>query len=91
MNKTPRYWMHEVGDLPDAISAYLGGGRMSASEIQLFASYLQEWVNWEGWTPRGCKPDPELQNLREAAKNLTSREAIHRWLGRLLDFGIDPL
>ncbi len=81
----PGYWMHETtGRLRPAVEAYLLMAPMSEEHISAMRAYLRQWMRgyWEG---------ADVEQLRRDVDGLTSRKAIHDWLGRALISGIDPL
>jgi hypothetical protein len=49
-------------------------------------AYLRQWIEAYAWLE-----EDELFTLRQEVDQLTSREAIDRWLDAALDLGIDPL
>ena len=83
-NCGPVYWMNEQsGRLETAIWAYLEHDRLDVEQIALIRDYLRQWIE----AMRG----PEIGALRARVDELTSREALDRWMGDALRMGIDPL
>ncbi len=88
----PGYWMNETsGVLRPAIEAYLAPAidphapPMTLAQIAAMRAYLRQWINAPAW--RG----PMIDVLRTQVDEITTREAIDRWLDRALEEGIDPL
>jgi hypothetical protein len=80
----PVFWMHASNDrLEVAIWAYLEHDRLDEEQIALIRDYLRQWIE----VMRG----PEIAALRARVDELTSREALDRWMGDALRMGIDPL
>lgn len=78
------YWIHETsGVLRPVVMAYLEGGRLTERQIATLRAYLRQWIMADGWE--------DVDELRASIDSLTTREAIHDWLDRALDAGIDPL
>jgi hypothetical protein len=80
----PGYWMNEsTGVLKPAIEAYLKGELLTHGQIAAIRSYLRQWMTgpWHG----------DVEALRTSIDSLTTRAAIHDWLTRALEAGIDPL
>jgi hypothetical protein len=81
----PGYWMYETsGVLRPAIEAYVKHEPMSLGQIAAMRAYLRQWIaaDWRG---------PLIAELRNGIGDLTTREAISRWLDMALDAGLDPL
>jgi hypothetical protein len=84
MTSAPGFWMYETsGRLESAIWALLEGDRLRDDEIALIRAYLRRWINAPGWGA--------VDDLRRRIDELTSTEAINRWLDDALQEGIDPL
>jgi hypothetical protein len=88
----PGYWMHETsGRVREAVAAYLApyvdrdAPPMTGEQIATMRAYLRQWIAAPAW--RG----PLVDVLRTAIDELTTREAIERWIDRATDEGIDPL
>ena len=82
----PGFWMNETsGVLRPAVEAYLNRDEMTPDEIAAMRAYLRQWISEGAWY------GPEIDALKAGVDNLTSRQAIERWLHRALDEGIDPL
>jgi hypothetical protein len=80
----PGYWRNEQsGRLETAVWAYLEGDRLDEEQIALIGAYLRQWVD----ALRG----PEIAALRARVEELTSRQALDRWMSDALRQGIDPL
>ena len=83
----PGFWMNEAsGVLRPAVEAYLRWEPLSDAQIATLRGYFRQWVAVYEWLE-----DDELFALRQRVDDLTSREAIDRWLDDALDLGIDPL
>jgi hypothetical protein len=83
----PGFWMNETsGVLRPAVEAYLRWEPLSAAQIAALRAYLRQWIEAYAWLE-----EDELFTLRQEVDQLTSREAIDRWLDAALDLGIDPL
>lgn len=81
---TPGYWMAETsGVLRPVIEHYLVGMRLTPEEIAAMRAYLRQWIMAPVWL--------DVDDLRRDVEGLTTQEAIHAWLDRALDQGIDPL
>jgi hypothetical protein len=74
-----------VADLETAIWALIEGDPLSDEQIALTRDYLRQWI----MAP--CHPEPALDKLRRRVDELTTTEAIRRWLDDALRMGIDPL
>jgi hypothetical protein len=89
------YWMYETSSvLRPAIEAYLGGGPLTLHHIATLRAYLRQWVRatiWDRNPHAGPTEKAWLAGMRDDVDELTSREAIERWLDTALDHGIDPL
>jgi hypothetical protein len=82
----PGYWMNETsGALRPAVDAYLGGRPMTAVQIAAMRIYLRLWINadWQGGAT--------LDRLRRSVDELTTVNAIRRWLHDAGELEIDPL
>lgn len=84
--------MNEVsGVLRPAVEAYLkavtepDAPEMTGQQIAAMRSYLRQWISDPRWV------GPMLDVLRTQVNELTTREAITRWLDRAMHEGIDPL
>jgi hypothetical protein len=85
-NEGPGYWMYETsGVLRPAVEAYLAHDELTPAEIAAMRAYLRQWIMAPGF--RG----PGVDELRRRVDELTSRQAIARWLDRAEAEGIDPL
>lgn len=83
---SPGYWMYETsGVLRPAVFAYFGGEPMSDEQIAALRAYLRQWINSPAWL------GDKVAKLRAEVDNLTSREAIRKWLQIAEAEGIDPL
>jgi hypothetical protein len=83
----PGYWMFETsGVLRPAIEAYLHDEPLTPEQVAALRAYLRQWIDAPHW---GGGDD--LEELRRRIDGLTSRTAIHAWLGRAEQLGIDPL
>lgn len=81
----PGYWMYEsTGVLRPVIEKYLGRETLTRSDIGVMRAYLRQWINgpWLG---------DDIEALRAAISELSTREQIDAWLDQALDLGIDPL
>jgi mono/diheme cytochrome c family protein len=81
----PGYWMNETsGVLRPAVEAYLKGELITHGQIAAIRAYLRQWMAgpWQG---------EDIEALRAGIDGLTTRTAIHAWLTRALEAGIDPL
>ena len=84
--KIPGYWMAETsGVLRPAVMAYLHGRPLSGGQVAALRAYLRQWIGAPCW--QGAA----IAELRRGIDDLTSREAITRWLDRAEAAGIDPL
>jgi hypothetical protein len=80
----PVFWMRETGGrLEAAVWAYLEHDRLDEEQIALIRDYLRQWIE----VMRG----PEIAALRARVEELTSRQALDRWMSDALRQGIDPL
>jgi hypothetical protein len=80
----PVFWMRETsGRLEAAVWAYLEHDRLDEEQIALIRDYLRQWIE----VMRG----PEIAALRARVEELTSRQALDRWMSDALRQGIDPL
>lgn len=80
----PGYWMHESsGVLRPVIEDYLHNRPLSYAQIATMRAYLRQWIMAPCWQ--------NVDELRAGIDSLTTREAVHNWLERALDAGIDPL
>ena len=83
-NHGPGFWRNEQGGrLEAAVWAYLEHDRLDEEQIALIRDYLRQWME----VMRG----PEIAALRARVEELTSRQALDRWMSDALRMGIDPL
>ena len=80
----PGHWMYETsGVLRPAITAYLEGDELTPQEVAAIRAYLRQWIMADGFYG--------VDELKAGVDGLTSRQAIHDWLDKALEAGIDPL
>lgn len=81
----PGFWMDETtGVLRPAVEAYLRDEPLTPSQIAALRAYLRQWIAYPWW----CG---DVEGLRGTIDTLTSREALHSWIDRAADEGMDPL
>jgi hypothetical protein len=81
----PGYWMfEESGILAPVVHAYLRGEALNGMQIAIMRAYLRQWI-------AGDFRGPEVDDLRARVNDLTTREAISRWLYDADCACIDPL
>jgi len=85
----PGYWMYETsGVLRPAIEAFLYHREMTGEDIAAMRAYLRQWIFADVWLDA---PGGAVASLRERIDELTTREAIDRWLDDAAAVEIDPL
>jgi hypothetical protein len=85
--QAPGFWMNEKsGVLQPVVKKFLRGKRLTDYEISVMRVYLRQWIFAEGWYP--C---PLLKELRQTVPLISTNTALHVWLEKALEIGIDPL
>jgi hypothetical protein len=80
------------GALRPVIEAYLFGKPMSEPQILLMQAYLRQWIGASAYDEHaGAAERAWLAEMRARVDQLTSREAIDRWLDDAMEQNIDPL
>jgi hypothetical protein len=91
----PRYWMNESsGVLRPVVVAYLRHEMLDDSQVAIMRTYLRQWIDATVWDANPHSTAVERQamaRLREAAKDIATREDISEWLLGAQVNGIDPL
>lgn len=86
----PLFWMNEAsGQLQAAMQAYLDG-TMTPEQTELVIDYFRYFIQAPCWE---SAPDGAgyLAELRALAAAMDTPADIHAFVGRCLEFGIDPI
>jgi hypothetical protein len=91
----PQFWRYETGgELRIAVENYLNDRAMSLRQIALMRAYLRQWIAspvWDLNPSHDWESRQQLQHLREDVDGIVTPDHIHKWIGKGLDIGIDPL
>lgn len=88
----PRFWRDEVsGVLASVIKRFLDSHELNESELHILRAYFAQWVDHPCWDQNPNGPYPELPELRESVRKITTTIAARLWYRQAIELGMDPL